>query len=704
MYGKKKTDPRVLTLLIITAAFFAAFAVILSSLQLSSADGTSPDSSASSVSYDVTVRSSRGEILDRNGNTFVYNEQINTIIFTALEFPSEDKERNELILSLIRYLEDKEEEWLDKLPLRYKNGEITFEENRDTDIKWMKSEYLLNLNTYATAENCFDALKEEFGLEEYSDADARKIASVRYNMRRMGFSASVPYTFAEDISIKTIAYIKENGDVYPGVDVEVASARKYIGDGSLASHILGIVGSIDADEYAKAKQATADALAKTDDEEKINEISAKAYALDDKIGKSGIEQAMEEYLRGTNGIKTVTSDKNGRVTESYKVMPKTGGTVIMTLDQPMQEIAERSLKKRIGEVSDADAIYSGLTAAGAVVVEDVKTGAILASAGYPTYSLAEYYDTYSELANDPGKPLWNRAFQSGYAPGSTMKCATGIAALEEGVISPDSVFYCNGVYEYIDQTFVCFNKNAHGGVNIRTALAYSCNIFFFECARKLGIEKMNSYASLLGLGQKTGIEIAETAGILAGIDYRDSIGKGWKAGESLLAAIGQSDNSFSPLQLTNYCATIANGGTRYVPYLVSKVLSSDYSKTLYQREPEVAVQTNFSEETINAVKAGMYLVANDTSCRDYLGSLKYKVACKTGTAEKTRIVNGRTVEGTDGFLIAFGPYDDPEIAITVVIENAGSGSSTAQVAADIFDYYFSTLGTVQSIQEENELL
>lgn len=703
MYGRKKTDPRVLTLIVITAAAFAVFAFILSSLSLSSA-GEEDARSASAASYDVTVRSSRGEILDRNGNTFVYNEQINTVIFTALEFPSGNEERNALILTLIEYLESKDEAWLDKLPLTLANGTVAFEEERESDIRWMKSEYLLNLNPYATAQNCFDALKEEFGLEAYPDEDAIRIASVRYNMRRMGFSASVPYTFAEDISIQTIAYIKENSDVFRGVDVEVASARKYVGDGVLASHILGIVGSIDADEYAAAKQATEDALAKTDDAEKLNEIRAKAYALDDKIGKSGIEQAMEEYLRGTNGIKTVTSDKNGVITEKYKVMPKTGGTVIMTLDQPMQEIAERSLKKRIGEVSNVDAILSGLTAAGAVVVEDVKTGAILASAAYPTYSLSAYYDTYSELAADPGKPLWNRAFQSGYAPGSTMKCATGIAALEEGVITPDTVLYCNGIYEYIDQTFVCFNKTAHGGVNIKTALAHSCNIFFFECARKLGIEKMNSYASLLGLGQKTGIEIAETAGILAGIDYRDSIGQGWKVGESLLAAIGQSDNSFSPLQLTNYCATIANGGTRYEPYLVSKVLSSDYSETLYQREPKAAVNTNFSETTIDAIKAGMYLVANTTSCREFLGGLKYKVACKTGTAEKTRIIDGRTVEGTDGFLIAFGPYDDPEIAITVAIENAGSGSSTAQVAADIFDYYFSTLDTVQSVQEENELL
>jgi penicillin-binding protein 2 len=284
-----------------------------------------------------------------------------------------------------------------------------------------------------------------------------------------------------------------------------------------------------------------------------------------------------------------------------------------------------------------------------------------------------------------------------------MKPATAIAGLEEGVITPDSITYCSGIYEYYDQTFVCFNKTAHGAVNVQYALAYSCNVFFFEVANRVGIQKLNSWAKLLGLGERTGVEINETAGILAGYDERASRGEGWKSGETLLAAIGQSDNAFSPLQLTNYCATIANGGTRYVPYLVSKVLSSDYSQILYERTPQIAVQTDISAETLDAVKEGMYLVANVTSCREQLGHLKYDVACKTGTAEKVRIIDGRRVEGTDGFLIAFGPYDDPEIAITVVVENAGSGSSTAQVAADIFNYYFGTLNSIQTINPENVL-
>ncbi|MCH5198983.1 MAG: hypothetical protein J1E34_08765 [Oscillospiraceae bacterium] len=700
-----KFNKRAIAVLIITAMIFVSFVVLIFGRQRTAAFAGS-ENTVLSKSYNIPVYADRGEILDRNGNTFVYNDQINVLTLNALAFPTNKKESNEIILSLIDLLESKEEEWVDELPIFFDEaGEIQFEEEREFDINWMRSPNFLNLNSYATAKNCFDALKEEYEIEDYSKTDAIKIASVRYNMARQGFSASAPYTFARDVSIQTVAYIKENGTFYKGVDTEIRSSRKYIGDGKIASHILGLVGAISSEEYNAEKEKT-DALIKQagDDEEKLLQIKTAAYSLTDSIGKNGIEHAMEQYLRGVNGVKTVTVSSDGDVSEEYSVMPSPGGTAILTLDIPMQEIAEKSLASRIQAVTDYSAIAGGMTPAGAVVVEDVKTGAILASASYPNFSLSTYYDDYEELSADAGKPLWNRAFQSGYSPGSTMKPASAIAALEEGIITPDSYFYCNGIYHYIDQPFVCFNKTAHGGVNVKTALAHSCNIFFFEAAQRLGIQKLNQYASLLGLGQKTGIEINETAGILAGYDDRVSKGQGWLLGETLLAAIGQSDNSLSPLQLTNYCATIANGGTRYVPYLVSKVLSSDYSEVLYERMPQVAVQTDISEETLEAVKQGMYLVANTTSCREQLGNLEYKVACKTGTAEKTRIVNGVKYEGTDGFLIAFGPYEDPEIAITVVVENAGSGASTALVAAEIFEYYFGTLNLISDVQTENTLL
>lgn len=705
MRDKKKKQPRIAFFTIVSVLAVTVFVAVLFVIQVYGA-GSDNSASPSSKSYNVTVNASRGEILDRSGNALVYNEQVNSLIFNALEFPSKNDEMNTVLLSLINLLESKNEKWIDAMPLVFDgNGNPAFPEDSESDIKKMKSPSMLNLNPYATAQNCYDAMTEEFGLEKYPKADAIKLMSVRYNMKKSGFSVYAPYTFSEDVSVTTIAYIKENGDFYSGVDGQVRSVRKYTGNGTLAAHLLGTVGALSADEYKEKKAETDEAL-KTAvlDSEKTAQINARAYAITDSIGKNGIEKAMEQYLRGKNGVKTLSVGKDGSIEESYAVAPEQGGTVITTINKDIQEIAQSSLEERIKSVTDDEAITKGLTPAGAVVVQDVKTGAVLAAATYPGYSLATYYDDYDKLSKDPGKPLWNRAFQSAYSPGSTMKPCVALAGLEEGIITKDTRILCTGQYTYIDQTFACFRKTAHGNINVQRALGVSCNIFFFEIARQLGIEKLNAYSKLFGLGQKTGIEIDEAQGILAGIEYRDSVGKGWKPGETLLAAIGQSDNSFTPLQLSNYCATIANGGTRYVPYLVSKVLSADYGTTLYEHEPETAVQTNISKESINTVKGGMYLVANETSCEPYLGHLRYKVACKTGTAEKTRRVNGVYVDGTDGFLIAFGPYEDAEISIAVVIENAGSGSSTAQVAADIFEYYFSKMGEVRNVRTENTLI
>ena len=705
MQDRKKKQPRIALMTAASVAAAAVFTAILFVIQVYGAGGGTTDSS-SVKSYNVTVGASRGEILDLNGNALVYNETVNTLTFNALNFPKENAEINTMLISLINLLEGKGETWIDTLPLVMNaDGSVAFAEDKESEITKMRAPSMLNLNPYATAQNCYDAMLEEFGIEGFSKTDTLKLMSVRYNMKKLGFSVYTPYTFSEDVSVRTLAYVKENGNFYKGVDAEVRSVRKYTGNGTLAAHLLGTVGALSADEYKEKKTENETAIkAAGTDARKAAEIKARAYAITDDIGKNGIEKAMEEYLRGKNGLKTLSVDKDGNVSESYSVVPEQGGTVISTINKDIQEIAQEALRERISEVTDNEAIAKGLTPAGAVVVQDVNTGAVLAAATYPDFSLTTYYDDYNKLSQNPGKPLWNRAFQSAYSPGSTMKPCVALAGLEEGIITKDTRYLCTGIYTYIDQTFACFNKNSHGNINVQRALGVSCNIFFFEIARQLGIEKLNAYAKLFGLGQKTGIEIDEAQGILAGIEYRDSIGKGWKPGETLLASIGQSDNSFTPLQLSNYCATIANGGTRYVPYLVSKVLSADYKTTLYEHTPEVAVQTNISKESLETVKGGMYIVANETSCEPYLGHLKYKVACKTGTAEKTRRVNGVYVDGTDGFLIAFGPYEDAEISIAVVIENAGSGSSTAQVAADIFEYYFSKMGEIRNIRTENTLI
>jgi len=697
-------NSRALISLIVTCVILLTFCVILWKAQI--IDTTEYLSDAGTRSYSVETPSARGIITDVNGKTLVYNDQVNILLLNALSFPKDNDEQNAEIIALIEYLEKQNEEWVNNLPLEFdENGKIRFREDKSGEMRYFRSVNMLDVNSYATAEDCFSVLKEKYNLDGYTDEQALKISAVRYGMSKGDFSARNPYTVAESVSTRTIAYLKENNDVFRGIDSQTATERRYVGDGTLACHILGVVGNINADEYAEKKAQKEEALSDenlTDSQKK--EIRLNSYSITDKIGKNGIELSMEQYLHGTKGEKTISVDSAGNMTESYSDLPIAGNTVQLTLDSGMQEVAEASLAKQISAVTNMDAIAQGMTAAGAVVVLNVKDASVLAMASYPNFPLSTYYQDFSKLSKDESNPLWNRATQSTYSPGSTMKPVIAIAALEEGKIDASSVINCTGEYEYIDQVFACYNHNIHGFVNVETALEHSCNIFFFEMARRLGINTMNQYSELFGLGQKTGIEINESKGILAGIKYRDSLGLGWKSGETLLAAIGQSDNSFTMIQLANYVATIANGGTRYTPYLVNKVVSADYQTTIFEHEPVIAAKTNVKKSTLDAVKKGMYLVANEGSCKSILGGLKYKVACKTGTAEKSKIINGNIVNGTDGFLITFGPYENSEIAIAVVIENAGSGSSTAQVAADIYNYYFSNMKSESNSRQEGTII
>ena len=352
------------------------------------------DSGNNSVSkYEVVMDGARGEIHDRNGVTLVSNRQGNSIKFNAALFPSQSKnsERNDIIYTLIELCEAKNEEWTDNLPIIYNElGELVFEEDRETDIKGLKSANMLNLNSYATAQNCLDALIDMYELEDYTQTDARKIASVRYEMWRTGYSITNPYTFAEDISSETVSIIKEKNEFFKGVEIEIEAYREY-GDSSLAPHIVGVIGAINSDEYAKHNETLNKMLDSSDytDSEKIA-LKRNGYAVTDYIGKFGIESAMETYLRGSKGVKTISIDSEGAVKSEYSVNPEQGNTVVLTIESGLQKVAQDSLAKRIQELWATST--SGLDAAGAVVVIDVDTGEILASASYPTYDLSSYFE------------------------------------------------------------------------------------------------------------------------------------------------------------------------------------------------------------------------------------------------------------------------------------------------------------------------
>lgn len=679
----KITPKRRIISLCVMLAFFVFFCFDLVKIQL--IEGEQYDAASSSVSLKTaTISAVRGEIVDCNGKPLVYNDQGYSIIFDAAYFPSskEQAQRNQIIISLIRLFESNSLEWTDNLPLVIDgNGNIQFKEDSEKLINEMKGPDMLDLNEYATAENCFLELVSDYSLEEYSREDARKIASVCYEMRRIYFKIGTPYTFAQDVPDAIVAKIKENNNFYKGVDVRVDPVRKYT-DGTLAPHILGRIGAIDADEYKEKK--------------------SEGYKITDFIGKSGIELAMEKYLKGVDGEATIYTDENGNNTTEITTEPSQGNTVVLTINSDVQKIAQDSLEEAL--LNYAGTKGNMVENAGAVIVLSCKDSSILASASYPTYDISTYSENAAALNTAAGSPLWNRALLSTYATGSTMKPSVAIAALEEGLIDEDYTVYCSGIYTYLGQKFKCEQSHVTRFVNVVNAIDESCNTFFYEVGKNLGIEKMNEYRTLFGLGSKTGCELGEATGVLDSPEYRASLNQKWLPGYTVQSAIGQAGNLFSPIQLANYCATIANGGTRYRTHFVKSVKSYDYSETVFENEAEIVAETGVSEKTFDIVRRGMLEVGTTGYCSSYFAHLPVQVAAKTGTSQEIRKIDGVSVKINNGFLIAFAPYDNPEIAVAVVGEGMTSGAFLATVVADIVEYYYGTSDSLDTFQQENVLI
>ncbi len=657
-----------------TVLFVSLISVFVFTLLKNQVIDGNRDTASNTASVESTeVKALRGQILDRNGNVIVGNRQGNDVVFLASDFPeySEQEERNKIIKSLIDLFEQNEVKWNDDMPIIMgSDGNYQFAADRDKDIETMKSRDILRLNKYATADDCMNELIDRYKLQSYSKADARKIASVCYQMKIGLFNSANPYTFATDVSDEVASVIKENSSFYKGVDVQVVNYREYA-DGTIAPHIIGVTGVISAEEYAQLK--------------------SEGYAMDDIVGKSGIEQLFEKELKGKNGTKIVTTALDG--TQTTKTIDlENGENVVLTIDAALQKVTQDALAEMCKSLSSANA------GGGATVVMNCKTGEILSIATYPSYDLTSYYKDYSKLASDSNSPLFNRALLSTYAPGSTAKVSTAIGILEEGVADENSTIECTGTYKY---GLVCNNNPDTTTIDMRTALQDSCNIYFYHFGGELlGIEKMNMYRELLGLGQPTGIELYENTGVLDSPSYRTSIGQTWQTGFSLQSAIGQAGNLFTPLQLCNYVATIANGGTRYSAHIVKSVLSSDNSTVITEKEPEVVCETGFKEKNIQIIKEGMRRVATVTLAGSFDDTI-VDVACKTGTSTVEKTINGQKGIYTNGFLITFAPYDDPEIAVAVAVEGAYSGGSLAPVVSSIYNYYYKNNTTVSDSDSEN---
>ena len=675
----KKSNPyrrRLIVVLSFLVAALVCFGVVLFNYQIVNGDEYRALSVAGTAKREV-VETSRGIITDRNGKVLVSNRLAYTLKFSDSDFGKDQAACNDAVWRLIELCRAEGVEWIDPLPLTAEAPyTLSTETPGKTFIGWLKTNKLAytgesTVTLTASSDEVMAALRKVYNIDDgYTDQQARLIAGVRY-----GAKISGGYVFAEDVPVRVISQVVDGH--YAGVSTGTSSQRVY--NTTYAAHILGRVSRIFAEDWDNYKD--------------------KGYSMDALVGKGGVEEAFESYLHGTNGVKLVTTDKNGKVTgELYAKEPQPGNTVALTIDLDLQKVTEDSLAEKIGSMEQRD----GLTRGGAAAVVSVGTGEVLALASYPTYDLSQWDEMYDTWNKDTvGRPMFNRATDGTYAPGSTFKLCSAVAALESGIVTPSTTIVDRGIYTYY--TFPqpkCWIYNSYGGthgaVNVSQAITVSCNYFFYEVGRLMGIKTLDSYATQFGLGQHTGIEIGDSAGVLASPEYAEKIGETWTDGQTITAAIGQSYNLFTPLQLANYVATLVSGGDHYEAHLLKSAKSFDNSSVVYAYNKAPINHVDMADSTLEAVKKGARGLAT--------GSLSYvfrncvvDVGCKTGTAETSQKL-------TNGCFVAFAPYDDPQIAVCVVAEQGGGGANLAPVALDIINAYFSSASTTETIEGENTML
>lgn len=721
--------------------------------------------SVAKVSETETVAASRGNILDRNGKVLVSN-QVSYNVTLDLSLLSNNKEKNRCntILALTQTATEMGVTWTDTLPITTQPPfEYTTENPFYTTSVNEKGETEYNLTSLGklavnqkwiqdpeeqaedsgedektTEPGLLDKIKAFFGMggsqeetveeEPYrlptaeellgkmcktfdiagngkvdekqakangetvptlnigdmDPTDARTIAGILYELYyRNRISSWPPYTFATDVSIDFITRVKELS--LPGVEIETTSVRKY--NTESAAHLLGYTGAITSETWPTYKEKG-------------------GYTMNDYVGITGAESAFESYLKGTSGTRAIERNENGKIISSQwlvdsetgeSLAPQPGQNVFLTIDIDLQQQVEEILANGVAGLQSKE------TEGAACVVLDVNSGDVLASASYPTYSLSTFRQDYNTLKEDPLNPLLNRALQGLYPPGSTFKMITAIAALELGIVEPNTQINDKGVYTfYSSPQPKCWiynqHRQTHGLQDVSHAIMNSCNYYFYEVGRLVGIERLDQYAAMFGLGQKTGIELTEQAGVVASPAFTESLGGTWHEGNILSVAIGQESTQVTPIQLANYIATLVNGGTRYSTHLLKTVKSNDFSQVTYNYEPKVVGQVEMEEENRQAVMEGMLLLTTDGSVSSAFKDVPVSVGAKTGSAQVSAQTNSNAV------FVCFAPYDDPQIAVAIAVEHGGSGSELGKIAAQIVTAYFSVQGEQGTITQENTLV
>lgn len=642
------------------------------------------EKSNSRLTRETTIKASRGNIVDCNNNTLA-----GTKIRYSLELYKskiETEELNNTILRTINILETNKDKYIDEFPINIDTMEYTFSSDESRE-KWLKDN---KLATDLAAQEALEKFIKKYELDNFSKQDARKIIAVRYGIEKNGYTSMRPYAIAEDICAQSVLEFEEQSSNFPGIDIEKTPIREYI-YGNLGSHILGYTGRISEEEYKKSE----------------------GYQISDYIGKTGIEYVFEKYLKGQDGLKQTDMSIDGTITGEYVTdEAESGANVMLTIDANLQKVAEESLKSTIEKICNGGFGKAYDAKSGAAVAINVKTGEIIAMCSYPDFEPQLFVDgisneKWSEYTQEDRSALLNRAIQTACAPGSVFKMATAVAGLESGAITSTETINDTGKYYYGGTNWRCWSYTdygvGHGYLNVSGAIKHSCNYFFYETARRMGIDTLVKYARYFGLGSKTGIElVGEEAGLLASKETSAALGKPWYGGDTLNAAIGQGDNSFTPVQVAKYIAMVTNGGHDIDVTLIKKIIKADgteIDKTEIDNfineklgtKPQKKEDMNISQETISAVLEGMKSVTTETGGTAYsvFKNFNIEVGGKTGSAEAGKNVNA--------WFAGFAPYNDPEIAVVVFVENGGHGYYIANVAKAIFESYF---GSTKEIIED----
>lgn len=627
--------------------------------------------------YKFTVTAARGDIVDSRGERIATSVTGYNVVLNKLLMGDEDLDG--MLQKIVELLRANGESWNDTLlisqPDAAGNYTFTAEEGSTRDQKALAAmKDNLGLQQYATANDVMEKLVEDYDLTSYPLSWQRTLGGIHYEMQLQAFSNVNNFIMAENVSEATVATIKEHSLSLPGVEIVETSTRSYE-QSTVLPHVLGRVGKITAEKW------------KVTDEngQTTYPLREKGYNMNDIIGISGLESAYEDELRGKDGVETITRNSDGVIVDTaLTTVPEPGHTVQLTIDSRFQKAVDKALAENIDMINRVYNTGSMKAAAGAAVVLDVKDGSVLAASNYPSFDQNLYATQYSEYSADESLPLFNRALQGLYTPGSTFKPAVAIAALDTGLINRYSTVNCTRVYTYYKDYRPKCTQHGHGNgpIDVVNAIKWSCNIFFYDVGRRLTSDVYDAYAYKLGLGQRTGVEVSEATGHLTtknDSNYMESL--------DIQAAIGQGNTVVTPVQLATYAATIANRGTRYRTHFVKAILDSNTGEVLQETQPEVMDVIEDKGETFDLIQQGMIGVSQTISA---LANYPYTIACKTGTPQRSEgYYSGSSYRHyTNTTMIAYGPTEDAQIAIGIVVEYGGGGARAGNLMADIFNAYF----------------